>query len=176
MLTFAIIGGGIFVYRSFAATLYSWPYGRGFYPYATSQKGNGCGAAANNDKDPFGNTVPIISLLCAANTSSSSYVTMASQGASIVADRNAINGVGNQYRACIDLKGSAAISVGIDNGGNPAAIQGIQGNFTYGNLQCGPAITATKVGSIRARVDVFAQNNGQGSFVNVRNVQLQRVN
>lgn len=175
LLIFAVIGGGIFVYRSFAATFYAWPYGRGFYPYSTNSSNRTvCPINEVNDKDSFGNTIPVISLACSTSNSQVYYAHVVSEGAAVVADSNAINGKSHNYRACVDFKGTGSVTVRFEAGDATTSTNTYFTNHQYGNLFCttrSPFVSSAR--PMTARVHISSVTN---TWINVRNVQLQRVN
>ena len=177
MLTFAIIGGGIFVYRSFAATPFvaNWAYGKEFYPINLAQN-NPCATKDNEDRDAFGNRIQITTLSCPTVTHSTASSTAAylwAKNANVVADRNAVNTINKPYRTCVDARGTGRIKVSISIGADKRESQFDIKSPSYGNFWCSSTLTPWQAGPVTVMVSA---GHGKASLVNVRNVQLQRVN
>lgn len=158
LISFAVIGGGVMVFRSFAATtvLESWTYDRSNNKLAAVAIQN---CAATPIPEASKNNKPIFNLGCPAG--STGFARAESQGSFGVA--------GNYYRACAMIKGGGKALVILEgNVASPGFDAYPKPNgYTY---FCDGTVKMRSTSAISARVQI-----GAGSAVNVSYITIERM-
>ena len=163
ILIFGAIGGGILVYRSFAATPPSqtWNYTLGAGNVSLGSTGiiNGPSCAAPTFSEPQKSNMKVANLTCAANTASlpaKSNTIAFIKGAYLPASY-----INSNIRICAYIKGIAAngsVNVPIFTAsGNQNSVWNLsRGDYGY---YCSPYVRLTKASNISGGVQLFSSAN-----------------
>ncbi len=161
VLFIAILGGGFFVYKSFAATA-SWTFlpSGGLSTAATAP----CKAAKATEASK--NNLAIINLSCTGSGGSAS--------ASVVGSAIPVSLVNQSFRLCATIKGTGYVNVGLSVptlSGNSTTNTSVPATGSYKDACTQYAVKATKAGAVIGAVKV----NTNGSSVSVSQLRLEQL-
>jgi hypothetical protein len=168
ILSFAIIGGGVLVYRSFAATP-SWTYNIANKNLIGSNGTTGSSCKATNVVDASKNNNTVIKLTC-TNTETAQAASKATiVGASITSTM-----LNKYYHLCTYIKGTGNIGMWLTMPGlvtNSQTVTTTSAKSEQYNKSCSEAIVATKVGPVVGYVTA----RYAGTNVNVSSVIFEEL-
>lgn len=168
MLSFAIIGGGVFVYRSFAATP-SWTYTVSTKNLVGSNGPVGSTCKATNVVDSTKNNSTVIKLTCGSTMSTAQASRASIVGAAITTEM-----VGKYYHLCTVIKGSGTLGMWMTIPGlvsNSQTVVNTAAKSEQYNKSCTAALIAQKAGPIQGYVTA----TNAGTNVNVSSLIFEEL-